>query len=66
MGSDVDAVTKCGRLFHTRAAATGNAVVSLRVSCSKDSLLSMLLCHKGNHFYIFVLQNAQRDVYFNE
>ena len=25
MGSDVDAVTKSGRLFHTRAAATGNA-----------------------------------------
>ena len=23
MGSDVDAVTKSGRLFHTRAAATG-------------------------------------------
>jgi len=25
MGSDVDAVTKSGGLFHTRAAATGNA-----------------------------------------
>ena len=25
MGSDVDAVTKSGRLFHTRAAATGKA-----------------------------------------
>jgi len=25
MGSDVDAVTKSGRLFHTRAAAMGNA-----------------------------------------
>jgi len=25
MGSDVDAVTKSGRVFHTRAAATGNA-----------------------------------------
>jgi len=25
MGSDVDAVTKSGRLFHTRAAATGRA-----------------------------------------
>ena len=25
MGSDVDAMTKSGRLFHTRAAATGKA-----------------------------------------
>ena len=25
MGSDVDAVTKSGRVFHTRAAATGKA-----------------------------------------
>jgi len=31
MGSDVDAVTKSGRLFHTRAAATGNEPLNLTV-----------------------------------
>ena len=38
MGSDVDAVTKSGRLFHTRAAATGKArspTVDSQGNCSK-------------------------------
>jgi len=32
MGSDVDAVTSSGRLFHTRAAATGKATLNRRRS----------------------------------
>ena len=45
MASDVDAVTKSVRLFHTRAAATGKAVVSYLLAGPILSVFPALIVH---------------------